>query len=227
MVKTVPFASHEVRWFFDGTSDQYEPLTSWFKTVAPVPNNPGVSPPVWQGRLDGQPDIYLIIPGSVDMGIKWREGELQIKGCLASLGTQVFCGRHQGNVERWMKWSYANMPPTYKNLFLTGHEQELRTIAVKKIRALRKIRIDTITGQPEEVKSTTRFDRGLGIELTDLQIEGNAYCSLAVEAFPDDSAMSSAFTEVVEVFLGDLTDIELDAAHSKSYPAWLNTIIGD
>ena len=160
------------------------------------------------------------------MGIKWREGELQIKGCMASLGTQVFCGRHQGNVERWMKWSYPNMPPTYKNLFLIGDEQDLMTIPVKKVRALRKVRVNTITGQPEEVESSTQITRGLGIELTDLQIKGNAYCSLAVEAFPDDSAMSGAFTEIVEAFLGDLTDIDLGAAHSKSYPSWLDTIIG-
>ena len=226
MEKTIPFASHEVRWFFDGTSDQYESLRRWFETVAPVPKKPDVGPPVWQGRLDDQPDIYLIIPGSIDMGIKWREGELQIKGCVASLGTQVFCGRHQGNVERWMKWSYPNVPPAYRNLFLIGQEQDLLTVAVKKVRALRKVRVNTITGEPEEVESTTQIDRGLGIELTDLQIKGDAYCSLAVEAFPDDSAMSSAFTEVVEAFLSDLTDIDLDAAHSKSYPSWLDTIIG-
>ena len=226
MEKTVPFSSHEVRWFFDGTSDQYESLRRWFETVAPFPKNPDVGPLVWQGRLDDQPDIYLIIPGSIDMGIKWREGELQIKGRMASLGTQIFCGRHQGNVERWMKWSYPNMPPTYKNLFFVGHEQDLLTVPVKKVRAMRKVRVNTVTSQPEEVESTTQIDRGLGIELTDLQIKGNAYCSLAVEAFPDDSAMSSALTEVVEAFLSDLTDIDLDAARSKSYPAWLDTIVG-
>ena len=226
MQKTVPFASLEVRWFFDGASAQHESLRRWFETVAPVPKTPDVGPPVWRGRLDDQPDVYLILPGSIDMGIKWREGELQIKGCTASLGTQVFCGRHQGNIERWVKWSYPIMPPGYKNLFLPGHEQDLLTIAVKKVRALRKIRVDTMTGQPEEVASATPIARGLGIELTDLQIKDHAYCSLAVEAFPDDSAMSSAFTEVIEAFLCDLTDIDLDAARSKSYPAWLDTLIG-
>jgi len=225
MNKTVPFSSHEVRWFFEGTSDQNESLRRWFKTVAPVPKNPDLGPPVWQHRLDDQPDVYLIIPGSIDMGIKWREGELQIKGCVASLGTQVFCGRHQGKVERWVKWSYPDMPPAYKKLFLSGHEQDLLTIAVKKVRALRKVRVNTITGQPEEVESTSQIDRGLGIEITDLQIDGNAYCTLAVEAFPDDSAMGNTFTEVVEAFLGDLTDINLIADQSKSYPSWLDSII--
>ena len=160
------------------------------------------------------------------MGIKWREGALQIKGRTASLGTQVFCGRHRGHVEHWAKWSYPDMPPAYKNLFLSGQEQDLLTVAVKKVRALRKIRVDTISGRPEEVEATALIDRALVIELTDLQIQGNSYCSLAVEAFPDDSAMHSAFGGAVEAFLSDLTDIELDAAHSGSYPSWLNTIVG-
>jgi hypothetical protein len=86
------------------------------------------------------------------MGIKWREGEFQIKGRVSSLGTQVFCGRHQGEVECWVKWSYPDMPPAYKNLFLNGHKQELLTVAVQKVRTIRKVRIDTVTGQPEEVE---------------------------------------------------------------------------
>lgn len=225
MEKTVPFASREVRWFFEGKPDQNESLKHWFETVAPIPKNPDVGQPVWQGRLDDQPDIYLIIPGSGDMGIKWREGEFQIKGRVSSLGTQVFCGRHQGEVECWVKWSYPDMPPAYKNLFLNGHKQELLTVAVQKVRAIRKVRIDTVTGQPEEVESTTQIDRGLGIELTNLHVGGNAYYSLAVEAFPDDSAMGSAFTRVVEAFLNALTEIDLNASQSKSYPLWLDTII--
>ena len=110
MAKTIPLASHEVRWFFEGKANQHESLKRWFETIAPMPKSPGVGPPVWKGRLDDQPDVYLLVPGSDDMGIKWREGELQIKGRVSSLGTQVFCGRHQGKVERWIKWSYANTP---------------------------------------------------------------------------------------------------------------------
>ena len=49
------------------------------------------------------------------------------------------------------------MPPAYKNLFLNGHKQELLTVAVQKVRAIRKVRIDIVTGQPEEVESTTRL----------------------------------------------------------------------
>ncbi len=201
-------------------------MENWFKTVATIPKkNPDVAPPVWKDRLNDEPDIYLMVPGSDDMGIKWREGKLQIKGCVSSLGTQVFCGRHHGVVERWMRWSYANTPPAYQRLFLTGKEAGLVTVSVRKTRALRKMRLDTLTGKPEEVDVGTFVDRGLGFELTNLEVAGKAYCSLAFEAFPNDSAIDAAFTQAVEDLLNELTKIDFTAAHSWSYPAWLGSII--
>lgn len=225
MAKTIPLATHEVRWFFEGKAHQHEALKRWFETIAPMPKSPGVGPPVWQGRLDDQPDVYLLVPGSDDMGIKWREGALQIKGRISSLGTQVFCGRHQGKVERWIKWSYAHTPAAYQRLFGAEQETALVTAAVRKIRALRKVRLDTLTGMAEEVDAQTCIDRGLGVELTDLEVAGKAYCSLAFEAFPNDSAMAAAFTEAVEAFVDGLTACDLTVASSQSYPAFLGGII--
>lgn len=225
MAKTIPFASHEVRWFFEGGASQHETLKRWFEAVAPIPRNPDVGPPSWKSRLDDQPDVYLIVPGSDNMGIKWREGELQIKGCISSLGTQVFCGRHQGAIERWVKWSYASIPFAYQSLFFSEKEDGLVTVPVRKTRALRKVRIDTLTGQPQEVGSETIVDRGIGFEFTDLEVGGKAYCSLAFEAYPDDSAIDAAFTRVVEAFLDGLVETDLTSVQSHSYPSWLDSII--
>jgi hypothetical protein len=225
MAKTIPFASHEVRWFFEGPVTQHPSLKQWFETIAPIPKHPGVGPPVWRGRLDDAPDVYLLVPGSDDMGIKWREGALQMKGRVSSLGTQVFSGRHQGGVERWIKWSYAHMPEPYHHLFVAGQETGLVTAAVRKTRALRKVRLNTLTGTAQEVEAKTCVDRGLGIELTELEVAGKTYCSLAFEAFPDDSAMGATFTEAVEAFLDGLTAVALTAAHSQSYPAFLSHVM--
>lgn len=225
MVKTIPLASHEVRWFFEGRANQHESLKRWFETVAPIPKDSGVGPPVWKIRLNDEPDVYLLVPGSDDMGIKWREGELQIKGRVSSIGTQVYCERHQGKIERWVKWSYSDMPAGYKRLFVIGKETGLITASVRKTRALRKVRLDTMTGKAQEVDAETFVDRGLGFELTDLEVAGKAYCSLAFEAFPNDSAMDTAFTDAVEAFLDGLKDVDLTAACSQSYPAWLGGIV--
>jgi hypothetical protein len=225
MAKTIPLASHEVRWFFEGKANQHDSLKRWFETIAPIQKSSGVRPPVWKGRLDDQPDVYLLVPGSDDMGIKWREGELQIKGRVSSLGTLLFCGRHQGKIERWIKWSYANVPASYQRLFVAGKETGLVTASVRKTRALRKVRLDTLTGKAVEVDAKTFVDRGLGFELTDLEVAGKAFCSLAFEAFPDDSGMEAAFTQAVEVFVDGLRAFDLTSAHSQSYPTFLAGVV--
>jgi len=224
MAGAIPFATREVRWFFEATAKQHKFLKHWFEEVAPVSKQPDVGPPVWKGRLGDQPDVYLLLPGSEDMGIKWREDQLQIKGRVCTASSRVFCGRHRGNVERWIKWSFADMPSAYKQLFLTGGESGLLTASVEKTRALRKVRLDTITGEPQEIDSNSLMERGMGFELTHLQVAGQVWCSLAFEAFPDDSAMDADFTGVVEIFLSGLTEIDLDLEHSLSYPAWLRLI---
>lgn len=224
MIDHMPLATIEVRWFFVGGIKMYPALERWLMSSSPVPKDGIVAAPVWQGRLDGQPDSYLVLPGSEDMGIKWREGALQIKGRVSALGTQFFCGRHQGRPEGWVKWSYSDLPHAYQQLFAPQEQSELSTILVTKTRALRKVRIDTLSGTPLEVAASGSFDRGMGIELTDLQAAGESWCSLAFEAFPDDRAMHACFNRVVDTFLDALTDIELTAAHSWSYPAWLQRI---
>lgn len=57
MAQTIPLASHEVRWFFEGKANLHESLKRWFETIAPIEKSPGVGPPVWKGRLDDQPDV--------------------------------------------------------------------------------------------------------------------------------------------------------------------------
>jgi hypothetical protein len=218
MAGGIPLASHEVRWFFEGSVEDHLNLKKWFETADPIPKKGTISAPLWKGRLKDEPDVYLRIPGAEDLGIKWREGELQIKGRTAALGTQVFCGIHQGHVERWVKWSYAKMPDEFRRLFV---ERMLPRVSVHKLRALRKLCLDTTVGTAQEVDPKTFVDRGLGCELTDLKVSGKQFCSLAFEAFPDDSAMHDAFSRIVSAFLNRVPDVGLSADKSMSYPVWL------
>ncbi|HVY55538.1 MAG TPA: hypothetical protein VHC46_07255, partial [Thermodesulfobacteriota bacterium] len=182
--KNIPFASHEVRWFFKGAVGKYPLLGEWFETYAPVEKKSDFGPPVWMGRLGGKPDVYLLLPGADDVGIKWREGSFQIKGRVASLGVHSFCGRFRGKVERWVRWSYSGLPEPYRNLFLDEKSNGLVTVSVGKTRALRKIKLDTYNGNALEVDPKSFIDRGINFELTDLEVAGKPYCTLAFEAYP-------------------------------------------
>jgi hypothetical protein len=53
MAKTIPLASHEVRWFFEGKADQHESLKRWFETTAPIQKRSGIGPLVLEGAARG------------------------------------------------------------------------------------------------------------------------------------------------------------------------------
>jgi hypothetical protein len=207
-----------VRWFFEGPVRRNFDLKHWFETLSL--EGIALDAPEWQGRLGDEPDRYLLLPRADDLGIKWREGQFQAKGRAGDLGVQQFGGGHAGRVERWIKWSYAKVPHAYEELF-RGAVSELPIVAVGKTRALHKFRLDTFSGSLRAVPAESPVDRGLGMELTEIEVQGNAWTSLGFEAFPDDPAMPGHFSAAVDTLLAGLTDVRLTAEASFSYPAWL------
>jgi hypothetical protein len=215
-----PFASIETRWFLDGDPHQHEAVSDWFENYRPFDSEGNVGPPNWLSRIGGEPDSYLLLPGYSSMGIKWREGTLQVKGLVADLGERTFGDHHEGRVQRWIKWTLDSLPPTYRDLFHGETGLRVEKARVQKVRALRLFRLDK-ANDPTEVEPGLCLERGLAFELTDLERAGRRYCSLAFEAFPGDEVMAREFCAVVECLLGGLSLVALDAGQSLSYPAWL------
>ncbi len=214
-----PFASIETRWFFEGDSSRHPDLRRWFESCAPFPQAADVRVPEWTGRAGGAPDIYLIMPGCTDMGVKWREGTLQIKGLVADLGARSFGTGHTGEVQRWIKWTYPEVPAAYRALFEANGVHGLETAAVHKTRALRMINLGS--PKPEEVVPGISLESGVGFEMTDLELNGERYCSVAFEAFPGDAAVEAVFNAAVSGFLADLAG-SLGIEASMPYPEWLH-----
>lgn len=219
MTIQLPFASREVRWFFEGPLSDHSALEEWFRKCEPFGKLPGVNAPAWQPRLDDAPDVYLLLPGHEDMGIKWREGLLQVKGLVASLGEQVFCGRHSGIVERWIKWSYGDLPAACADLF---GSPGIETAAIHKIRLVRLV--DLELQEPVEVDSGTNLAVGMAVELTRIVARNHEHCSLGFETFPDQRVTDAVFHGTVEAFLASLDAVRLDVNRSLSYSAWLDRL---
>ena len=217
-----PFASIEVRWFLEGDASIHLYVRNWFENYAPIPRSSDVNAIAWSGRLGGQPDVYLLLPGHADLGIKWREDMLQVKGLVEDLGLHAFCGRHEGNIQRWIKWTYADLPAAYRNLLDAPDDSGIQSADVRKRRALRMLRVDTADAALE-VATGQWFDRGLGLEMTELELAGSHYCSIGFEAFPSDEWPRPEFVAVVERFLEGLTEADLLSTSSFSYPAWLGS----
>jgi hypothetical protein len=215
----------EVRWFVSGPVEETgRGVEAWFRTRpidgdrgrrAPIEWTP--APPAWRR------DRYLVIPGHDDMGIKWREGRLEIKGREAALGHRVLAPGIEGVCERWVKWSYAgaSIERRFLELFRGGAAQGI--VLVEKRRLQRCIRLDPGLG-PIEVGRDAPRQRGINIELAQIRAGGSpheAHWSLAFEAFPGDPQMPEPFAQVVAGFLEGCPALRLAAERSMAYPRWL------
>lgn len=222
MTDQLPFSSREVRWFFNGSLQENDGLLRWFRSAEPFPRLGDFPPPALEERLDDAPDVYLLLPGHADMGIKWREGLLQIKGRVASVGPTAYCARHEGIVERWIKWSFAELPEQYRAIFEPG--QRRRTVSVSKTRAVRLVDLQRGIADAAEVDIKTWLDCGIAAEITDLEVGGERYCTLGFEAFPDSAITREVFDDAVAAFLDVLDEPALRAGQSMPYPAWLQSL---
>lgn len=219
MTARSPFSSREVRWFIEGSLQENDGLLRWFHSAEPFARQGDVPAPALEGRLDDAPDVYLLLPGHTDMGIKWREGMLQIKGRVASVGSASYRSRHEGIVERWIKWSYADLPEHYRALFQSG--QQRHPVSVSKRRAVRLVDLQQGVAGAMEVDQKTWLDCGIAAEITDLEVGKEKYCTLGFEAFPDSAISREVFDGAVTAFLDALGEPVLRAGQSMSYPAWL------
>ena len=173
------------------------------------------APPAWRQ------DRYLLVPGSDDMGIKWREGRLEIKGRTSASGPQMLAPGIAGVRERWLKWSYAGeaIERRFSDLFANGTAQGV--VTVEKRRLQRHLKFDP--AGVTEVRLGDRRERGINIELAEIRVPGavcHLHWSLAFEAFPSDQ-VSKSVAQVVASFLADCPALPLSAERSMSYPCWL------
>jgi hypothetical protein len=157
------------------------------------------------------------------MGIKWREGRLEIKGREAALGCMAFAPGTEGVCERWLKWSYAGAAVERRFLGLFRGAAPEGVVLVEKRRLQRYLRLDPGLG-PVEVGRDARRRRGINLELAQIRMPGSRiepHWSLAFEAFPGDQHMAEPFAQVVAGFFESCPKLPLFVEHSMSYPRWL------
>jgi hypothetical protein len=148
-------------------------------------------------------------------------------------------------VERWVKWSCSpdELPAHLAPLFSPSFD--VPWIRVRKKRLLRMIRLDRGGAHREEPDPRRRIDRGLGFELTRIEVSrpgetathGNGAAgsasaprgdpaqlawTLGFEAFPADVDAGGEFAPLVRACLEDFPEPQLLVPGvSKGYPAWL------
>jgi len=218
------YHSAEIRWFWPGSDGLIELLT-WFthpgRPELRTPSLPEyqIEPFVMAERP--RTDHYLLLPGCETVGIKQRQGRLEVKALVD--GPHPFAvDAVSGQMDTWVKWSWlpstAVAEPLAADLEQSGPWQP-----VTKTRYTQRLALKGDDLVP--VSPTTLPDSGCSVELTWLQVPRHPaiWLTLGFEAFGPAGELPTLLTGTVEQFFNrhGRPPRPLVTADSKSYPAWL------
>lgn len=186
----------EVRWFFQEPLP--EDIQNWFQFFEPEDLSP-------------RTDYYLNMKDSAGVGIKLREGNIQIKPKKEDVGTRMFLKNVEGNIARHEKWSF---PVTSNEEWAEMIKKPEIWVPVNKIRKL--IRYTLEGGFPDKTGMEEQVDEGCEVELSRVEVLDKPYWSLAFEAH-GASAKSNLEKTVQEIFRKNTCPISLDKEKSFGY----------
>jgi len=199
------FPTLEARWFCPGAIP--EQVREWFAR--------GDSAPIHE---PSRVDYYLRLQRSHGLGIKLRQGSIEIKHRLHQYGNISFHRHATGVIEHWRKWSLplaADGEGVAKMLV-----PQSSWIAVRKVRMLRAYRCDAggqiIAAQGEYA------DQGCHLELTSVQARNRVWWTLAFEAYGAESSLRDSLASTMQYILKrEGAPCRLDARDSFGYARWL------
>jgi hypothetical protein len=201
------FPTAEVRWFFPGAIPPE--IRHWFRGR--------------DGELRAEPgrvDYYLDLPGIDALGIKIREGRIEIKQRTGQQSVVQFQSHIAGLVEHWLKWSLrlASGQADLANLIPPS-----TWLAVHKERELISYQV-VDDGGIVAVSGEDRPGQGCAVELASIRFEGRQWWSLGFEAFGDQAILGENLLRVAAHVLAPGQVPTLSANDSCGYPQWLDRL---
>lgn len=202
------YPTTEVRWFFYGTIPPHVDL--WFGEV-------GCDP------AEGErTDHYLGMPDVDTVGVKWREGRLEVKRRQADLGEVAFAAEVVGRLGRWHKWIFGLDDVEVLEALRTASDW----IAVAKSRRLHAYAADE-AGRVHNVSPEIVPRSGCELEVGTVKIGGKTWWTVAFEAFGDEAAQPAVLRRTVAHVLQMEDAPTLPVAASASYPRWLASLLSE
>ena len=203
----------EVRWFLKEIPPAV--VQHWFQFECPgdllTPEAETREDLYAYGNLDNYPNKlkeFTLNLADDQINLKLREGNLELKLKQQQFGIQTFTNENdrsvwEGRVEQWCKFN----PPLLKDAALNFDRTNINWISVYK-------------------KRLQKSDRGITSELTQLEIKGSAWWSIAFEMTQEtNNARTNFFRKVIEQAAKTYSGPKLLAEDSCSYIHWLNEFI--
>ncbi|MCB9420247.1 MAG: hypothetical protein H6667_10595 [Ardenticatenaceae bacterium] len=195
------FSTQEMRWFFAGAVPPL--VAAWFgaQVCAALSQPP-------------RTDFYLQLDGDDSLGVKLREGRMEVKqregaGVPVQLGEQAV-----GQMESWRKWSFG--------LADTGNVTE-QWVGVWKARRWCLFDVGE-NGRIIPTLPATVLEQGCACELTEIHLVDSPepWWSLGLEAFGGTAVQRrERLLLVAKTFLTQPGAPSLPSEQSYSYPKWL------
>jgi hypothetical protein len=200
------FPSLEVRWFHEGSVPSQ--VASWFLQL--------------QGDIVDQPcrvDCYLRLLDRDSLGIKLREGRIEIKQRRRQLGALRFHARVIGLLEHWHKWSFELTQEANSNV-AKALVADSSWIGVRKARRFRRYRLSG-GGHVVSVSAGDDASHDCALEVTNLLVGGQKWWTLGFEALGQGSAVRENLVLVARHVFNVEEPPALAARTSYGYPGWL------
>jgi hypothetical protein len=202
--------TYEVRWFNSGNIP--ENIESWFKHGCLL--SPTKLP-------EKREDVYLYTPKCNYLGIKLREGGLEIKWRYVEKTAMQFGSSVEGNIEKWKKWRCLDSSEESFSLQQIGDNPVW--VKVGKVRSSQLYEI--VEKKPQAVPNDANVDNGCSLELTNVEINGNKWWSIALEAFGEDTNLKDNLQATADFVFSNYDSLPLQAENSYSYPSLLELAV--
>jgi hypothetical protein len=196
--------TNEVRWFYAGGVPGM--ITDWHQSLAGLFR-----------EHEPRTDHYLFLPGNTGLGIKWREGRIELKKKIADLG-MVKIHSAIGKAEQWKKWSFEIEQDDQTFSSLTSEPENW--VAVSKKRFLQ---LFTFNRNDEFIPHSGTFgeDETVMVELSEVKLNEKHWWTLGVEFTVQKNEAKADSTILMKRLLADFPDLKQDASASFGYPKWL------
>jgi hypothetical protein len=201
------FHSAEIRWFLPGEADSS--VAEWFERSDMATEE--------EPRID----TYLLLPGCISVGVKIRQGHLEIKALTSAPEAVSYANGISGKRASWVKWSSGIAGAS----LLTERKGPEQWVQVEKSRTLRLFAAERgiVT---EKQPGIMIPGPGCQLELARLRLlpegdnwdEAESWWSMCFEAFGERPSDTLNFVASHEPFRA-LAEV-LPGASSMSYPDW-------
>ncbi|BAZ53186.1 hypothetical protein NIES4103_58580 [Nostoc sp. NIES-4103] len=196
--------TNELRWFYPGMIP--EDIEVWFQQNCLIHQR---QPP------EEREDRYLYTPECNYLGIKLRQGRLEVKWRKSEFGVLRFGEFVEGMAEKWGKWLCDDH--TGESFQLAQILDSSSWVNVHKVRYSQPYQVlPNFSVQP--VAANEHIKNGCHVEITFLVIQDHPWWSLAFEAFGEDAHLIDNLQATANCVFNTYRGSKLQAQNSYGYP---------